>query len=92
VELVVILERKAVSIVSVFGRLLSFLEMNLADPKELAEIVRRIHVPHYEEAGKFLEKALGEGFIAGRDYSRHHFPSAALPRRFAERQLQFHHQ
>ena len=50
--------------------LLSFFEMNLADPKELAEIARRIHVPHYEEARPYLEKALNDGIISSRDYSQ----------------------
>jgi hypothetical protein len=52
------------------GLLLSFFEMNLADPKELAEIARRIHVPHYEEARPYLEKALDDGIISSRDYSQ----------------------
>jgi hypothetical protein len=50
--------------------LLSFLEMDLGYPKELADITRRIHVPHYEEARQYLEKALDDGFLSSRDYSQ----------------------
>jgi hypothetical protein len=51
--------------------LLSFTEWYLGDPKELAEIIRRTHVPHYEEARQYLDKAYGDGFISSsRDYSQ----------------------
>jgi len=43
--------------------LLSFFERNLGTPKELAEVIRRLHIPHYEEARRYLERAIKDGFI-----------------------------
>jgi hypothetical protein len=45
-----------------------FLKENLANPKELVDIIRRLHVPYYEEARPFLEKALDDGFISSPEY------------------------
>ena len=50
--------------------LLLFFERNLSDHKELAEIIRRIHIPHYEETRHYLEKAYRTGFIESRDYGQ----------------------
>jgi hypothetical protein len=49
-------------------RLLSFLdekqhEVDLKDPTEIVEIIRRIHVPHYEEARSYIQRAYDEDFI-----------------------------
>jgi hypothetical protein len=51
--------------------LISFLDRKLADPRELAEIIRRLHIPHYEEARQYLERALKEGFIDPNDFTQH---------------------
>ena len=50
--------------------LLSFFEKNLGTPKELAEIIRRLHIPHYEEARRYLERASSDGFIDNIDSSQ----------------------
>ncbi len=50
--------------------LLTFFERNLSDPKELVEIIRRLHVPHYEEARHYLERAHRAGFLDSKDYSQ----------------------
>ena len=50
--------------------LLSFFERNLGDPKELAEIIRRIRIPHYEEARQYLAKAYNDGFVDSKDYGQ----------------------
>jgi hypothetical protein len=46
------------------GYLLSFFDRNLRDPKEVIEIIRRLHIPYYEEARGFLKRAIEEGFIS----------------------------
>jgi hypothetical protein len=43
--------------------LLSIFDRNLRDPKELVEIIRRLHIAYYEEARLFLKRAIEEGFI-----------------------------
>jgi hypothetical protein len=50
--------------------LLSFLEKKLSDPRELADIIRRLHVPHYEEARPYLEQARDAGIIRSIEYSQ----------------------
>ena len=50
--------------------LLSFFERNLGTPKELAEIIRRLHIPHYEQARRYLKKAISDGFIDNIDCSQ----------------------
>lgn len=47
--------------------LLSFFDRNLRDPKEVVEIVRRLHISHYEEARQYFKKAINDGFIDSRD-------------------------
>jgi hypothetical protein len=47
--------------------LLSFFDRKLDDPKELAEIIRRLHIPHYEEARRYLKRALNEGLIDSKE-------------------------
>lgn len=47
--------------------LLSFFDRNLADPGELAEIIRRLHIPRYEEARPFLDRAIKDAIVDGRD-------------------------
>jgi hypothetical protein len=46
------------------GYLLSLFERRLRDPKEVIEMIRRLHIPHYEEARFFFKRAIDEGFIA----------------------------
>ena len=50
--------------------LLSFFERNLSDPNELAEIIRRLHIPHYEEARHYLERAYTAGIIDNKVYGQ----------------------
>lgn len=50
--------------------LLSFFERNLGTPKELAEIIRRLHIPHYEQARRYLKRAISNGFIDNIDCSQ----------------------
>jgi hypothetical protein len=50
--------------------LLSFFERNLGTPKQLAEIIRRLHIPHYEEARRYLERATSDCFIDNIDSSQ----------------------
>lgn len=50
--------------------LLSFFYRNLRDPKEVAEIIRRLHIPYYEEARQFFKKAIDDGFMDSRDYTQ----------------------
>jgi hypothetical protein len=45
-----------------------FAKENTADPNELVAIIRRIHLPYYEEARPHLEKALDAGIISSREY------------------------
>jgi hypothetical protein len=40
----------------------------VADQNELAEIIRRLHVPHYEEARMYWERAVSEGTITDESY------------------------
>jgi len=51
--------------------LLSLFDRNLGDPRELAEIIRRIHILYYEEARQYLERAYNHGFIDSKDYSQY---------------------
>jgi len=46
-------------------RLLSFFKRNLVYPNEMAEIIRRIHIPYYEEARIYMDKAIRDGFYEG---------------------------
>jgi hypothetical protein len=50
--------------------LLSFFERKLAVPNEFAEIIRRLHVPHYEEARQYLEKAYIDSVIVNKVYGQ----------------------
>lgn len=47
--------------------LLSFFSRNLANPNEVAEIIRRLHLPHYEEARQYLTAAHADGFLDPRE-------------------------
>lgn len=47
-------------------RLMSlFTDYKVKDPEELFEIIRRLHVPHYEEARDHWGKAREDGFFDG---------------------------
>ena len=48
--------------------LLSFFQQKLTDPKELIDVIRRIHLPYYEEARPYLGKALDDGFLSSTEY------------------------
>jgi hypothetical protein len=37
----------------------------VTDIRELVEIIRRLHVPYYEEARQHLRKAIADGLIDG---------------------------
>jgi len=50
--------------------LLSFFERNIDTPKGLVEIIKRLHIPHYEEARRYLERASSNGFIDNMDSSQ----------------------
>lgn len=50
--------------------LLAFFERKLADPNELAEIIRRLHIPHYEEARHYLERAYTARIIDDKVYGQ----------------------
>ena len=50
--------------------LLSFFGRKLSDPNEFAEIIRRIYIPHYEEARHYLEKAYTSGIIDDKVYGQ----------------------
>lgn len=52
------------------ARLLSFFKKNLADPNELSEIIRRIHIPHYEEARVYLARSIRDGIADSIDDSQ----------------------
>ncbi len=41
----------------------------LADIKEYIDIIRRLHLPYWEEARQYWHMALGDGFDDGCDYS-----------------------
>jgi len=45
--------------------LLTFMERPLIDKNELVEIIYRLHIPHYEEARMYWDKALNDNFFAG---------------------------
>jgi len=47
--------------------LLAKFDRNLANPRELAEIIRRLHIPHYEEARLFMDRAHKDGLLDSRD-------------------------
>ena len=50
--------------------LLSKFDRDLEDPKELAEIIRRLHIPHYEEARLFFDRAYKDGLIDSMDHDQ----------------------
>ena len=50
--------------------LLSFFERNLADSNEVAENIRRLHIPYYEEARHYLEKAYVDRIIVDKVYGQ----------------------
>jgi len=50
--------------------LLSFFERNLADSNEFAEVIRRLHIPHYEEGRHYLEKAYVDRIIVDKVYGQ----------------------
>ena len=37
---------------------------------ELAEIIRRLHVPYYEEARQYLDRAVNDGYLGGKESIR----------------------
>jgi hypothetical protein len=41
-----------------------------ADPNKFAEIIRRLHIPHYEEARHYLEKAYVDRIIVDKVYGQ----------------------
>lgn len=42
-------------------------------PRELVEVIRRLHVPHYEEARRYFQRARAEGELGSGDpYYQHH--------------------
>ena len=45
-----------------------FKRRGVADQNELAEIIRRLHIPHYEEARRYWERAVSEGMVDNEDY------------------------
>lgn len=50
--------------------LLAKFDRNLADPKELAEIIRRLHIPHYEEARLLIDRAHKDGLLDSPDHDQ----------------------
>lgn len=50
--------------------LLSYFKRNLADSNEFAEIIRRLHIPHYEEARHYLERAYIDRIIVDKVYGQ----------------------
>jgi len=50
--------------------LLSFFQRNVSDPNELIEIIRRIHIPYYEEARHYLERAYYNKIIDNKVYGQ----------------------
>jgi hypothetical protein len=47
------------------ARLLSMVKRPIKDLDELLEIIRRLHIPHYEEARKYWGAAEEDGFFDG---------------------------
>ena len=45
-----------------------FKRKGVADQNELAEIIRRLHIPYYEEARRYWDRAVSEGMIDNEDY------------------------
>ncbi len=50
--------------------LLSKFDQNLSDAKELVEIIRRLHIPHYEEARQFIDRAHKDGLLDSKDHDQ----------------------
>ena len=46
------------------ARLLAMFQL-VEKPDEIVEIIRRLHIPHYEEARLYWERAKEDGFFAG---------------------------
>jgi hypothetical protein len=45
-----------------------FKRKGVVDQDELAEIIRRLHVPYYEEARTYWDRAVSEGMVDNEDY------------------------
>ena len=41
--------------------------MKARDPNEAVEVIRRLHLPHYEEARRYFETARADGFLVDSD-------------------------
>ena len=50
--------------------LLSKFDRILDDFKELVEIIRRLHIPHYEEARLYIDRAYKDGLIDSMDHDQ----------------------
>jgi hypothetical protein len=46
-------------------KLLVMFEQPLEDEQELIDVIRRLHVPHYEEARLYWSRARADGFFQG---------------------------
>jgi hypothetical protein len=55
-----------------------FQALKFKDKKELFEIIRRLHIPYYEEARLYWKKAIKDGFFDGADGAQPYLQSTLI--------------